>query len=180
MAMRGAYLQVGCGSPCSQLLCSSMSNISAAIANDYNKYKVGGGRAGVYNPQVLTGKQSVDQFDLAPQRLLEIQQRKDQERALKRQLREAEGGRGGGFNDRQIVERKSADDEDDCEYDDFGRRRKTAPAADWRAKLKQKKEGGRSSGSRAAAARGDDESGGAAAAPAGAEGAKAADRGGGD
>ncbi|CAK0808798.1 unnamed protein product, partial [Prorocentrum cordatum] len=94
--------------------------------------------------QIWGGQQ--DQFDLAPQRLLEIQQRKDQERALKRQLREAEGGRGGGFNDRQIVERKSADDEDDCEYDDFGRRRKTAPAADWRAKLKQKKEGGRSSG----------------------------------
>ncbi|CAK0910389.1 unnamed protein product [Prorocentrum cordatum] len=84
----------------------AMSNISAAIADDYNKYKFGGGRAGKYNPQVLTGKQQVDSIDLAPKQRLELQAYKDAERALKRQLRDAEGGRAGGFNDRQVVEKR--------------------------------------------------------------------------
>merc|ERR1712113_237161 len=54
--------------------------------------------------------------------------RKDAERQLKRHLREAEGGRAGGFNDRQLVERVPVV-EDDCEFDEFGRRKRVKAAA---------------------------------------------------
>eukprot|EP00927_Polykrikos_kofoidii_P063265 TRINITY_DN58081_c0_g1_i2.p1 TRINITY_DN58081_c0_g1~~TRINITY_DN58081_c0_g1_i2.p1 ORF type:complete len:129 (-),score=20.11 TRINITY_DN58081_c0_g1_i2:202-588(-) len=41
-----------------------------------------------------------------------------------RQLREAEGGRAGGYNDRQDVsDRRKAYEEDEDGFDDFGRRR---------------------------------------------------------
>merc|ERR1712087_589067 len=94
---------------------------SQAIANDYNRYKVSGGREGRFNPQVMTSKQ--DGSELAPND--EWQKRKDEERILKRQLREAEGGRGGGFNDRQVVEKKEVAEED-SEFDEYGRRKKKA------------------------------------------------------
>ncbi|CAK0855304.1 unnamed protein product [Prorocentrum cordatum] len=87
---------------------------------------------------------------------------RQEEKRLKRALREAEGGRAGGFNDRQDlqVDRKPPPEEDDCEYDDFGRRKKRRPESQKRVctdpsvrrameKLRQKtSRGGRSRPSR--------------------------------
>eukprot|EP00929_Paragymnodinium_shiwhaense_P115974 TRINITY_DN85180_c0_g1_i1.p1 TRINITY_DN85180_c0_g1~~TRINITY_DN85180_c0_g1_i1.p1 ORF type:complete len:145 (-),score=38.44 TRINITY_DN85180_c0_g1_i1:227-661(-) len=97
-------------------------NISQAINSDFNRQ----GRGQKYNPQVLTGKQELTEEEFL-KASAEYQAKKQAERAYARQLREAEGGKGGGYNDRQDPQDRKPP-EDEGEVDDFGRRRKTTAA----------------------------------------------------
>ncbi|CAE7467330.1 ndbB, partial [Symbiodinium necroappetens] len=53
----------------------------------------------------------------------EFAERTKREAEERKKQRTAEGGRGGGYNDRQEVERRQPPREDDCAYDDFGRKK---------------------------------------------------------
>ncbi|CAK9044596.1 unnamed protein product [Durusdinium trenchii] len=60
--------------------------------------------------------------------LEDFAERTKKEAEERRKTRDAEGGRGGGFNDRQQIERRVSV-EDDVGYDEFGRRKTKAGAA---------------------------------------------------
>mmetsp|Transcript_54806 Transcript_54806/g.113249 ORF Transcript_54806/g.113249 Transcript_54806/m.113249 type:complete len:146 (+) Transcript_54806:20-457(+) len=53
----------------------------------------------------------------------EFAERTKREAEERKKQRTAEGGRGGGYNDRQEVEHRQPPREDDCAYDDFGRKK---------------------------------------------------------
>ncbi|CAL1128400.1 unnamed protein product [Cladocopium goreaui] len=57
-------------------------------------------------------------------KVVEFAERTKKEAEERRKTRDAEGGRGGGFNDRQDIERREVP-VDDSGYDEFGRRKKT-------------------------------------------------------
>lgn len=76
--------------------------------------------------------------------LEEFAERTKKEAEERRKTRDAEGGRGGGFNDRQDIERREVP-VDDSGYDEFGRRKKTTGSKAERAaaaleRLKQKRQ----------------------------------------
>mmetsp|Transcript_24778 Transcript_24778/g.65303 ORF Transcript_24778/g.65303 Transcript_24778/m.65303 type:complete len:132 (-) Transcript_24778:7-402(-) len=69
------------------------------------------------------GGQSADTIAAKQRRPIEeFEQRRQAEFEERRRERNAEGGRGGGHNDRQVVERREARPEDEGGIDEFGRK----------------------------------------------------------
>mmetsp|Transcript_108258 Transcript_108258/g.188020 ORF Transcript_108258/g.188020 Transcript_108258/m.188020 type:complete len:139 (-) Transcript_108258:11-427(-) len=92
-----------------------MSSIQQAVAVDIHGVRA----PGKNNPVVQNHRSQRDDGNVHA----EEEERRKQEAMVRRQARLAEGGRGGGFNDRQELAHKeqgAAEDEDG--YDDFGRR----------------------------------------------------------
>mmetsp|Transcript_65228 Transcript_65228/g.116269 ORF Transcript_65228/g.116269 Transcript_65228/m.116269 type:complete len:158 (-) Transcript_65228:16-489(-) len=99
-----------------------MSSIQQAVADDFR-----GSRGGKFNPVALSSKQEAQYGPLIDDHAM----RMAQQREFARQSRAAEGGRGGGYNDRQgSAERKNQIGQDDGDFDDFGRRKVMRKAED--------------------------------------------------
>mmetsp|Transcript_50582 Transcript_50582/g.133565 ORF Transcript_50582/g.133565 Transcript_50582/m.133565 type:complete len:138 (+) Transcript_50582:107-520(+) len=101
-----------------------MSSLSQAVAQDYHRNKEGIPARSKHNPVALTGKQEGQSGPL----LDDFYARKEEERKAVRLMREAEGGRGGGYNERaSAADRKPVQDDDD-DFDEYGRRKKPKEA----------------------------------------------------
>eukprot|EP00928_Gymnodinium_smaydae_P010783 TRINITY_DN14064_c0_g1_i2.p1 TRINITY_DN14064_c0_g1~~TRINITY_DN14064_c0_g1_i2.p1 ORF type:complete len:161 (-),score=39.22 TRINITY_DN14064_c0_g1_i2:153-635(-) len=94
-----------------------MSSIQEAIEKDFRK----GRAARTFNPVVMSHKQEAEAGNVHD----EFHQRIQEQRAEVRAQRMAEGGRGGGYNERagQVVATAASSGRDATGgYDDFGRR----------------------------------------------------------
>mmetsp|Transcript_8917 Transcript_8917/g.19976 ORF Transcript_8917/g.19976 Transcript_8917/m.19976 type:complete len:138 (-) Transcript_8917:140-553(-) len=91
-----------------------MSSIQQAIADDLR-----GCRGGKFNPVALNSKQEQTDGPLVDDYAVRMTQLREEARLRRR----AEGGRGGGYNDRQSeADRRPVAEEDD-DVDEFGRRK---------------------------------------------------------
>mmetsp|Transcript_60941 Transcript_60941/g.122181 ORF Transcript_60941/g.122181 Transcript_60941/m.122181 type:complete len:132 (+) Transcript_60941:116-511(+) len=77
-------------------------------------------RGTIHDPIDGQSREAIAQKQWAP--IAEFERRRQQELEERRAQRQAEGGRGGGFNERQKVEAKERAPADEDGYDDFGRR----------------------------------------------------------
>mmetsp|Transcript_101346 Transcript_101346/g.160247 ORF Transcript_101346/g.160247 Transcript_101346/m.160247 type:complete len:136 (-) Transcript_101346:17-424(-) len=92
-----------------------MSSIQQAVANDITKAY---NRRSLDNPIVQNHRSQRDDGNVNA----EIEFRRKEEAAQRKRERVAEGGRAGGFNDRQIIEKDRRESASDDGYDEFGRR----------------------------------------------------------
>eukprot|EP00928_Gymnodinium_smaydae_P052025 TRINITY_DN3574_c0_g1_i1.p1 TRINITY_DN3574_c0_g1~~TRINITY_DN3574_c0_g1_i1.p1 ORF type:complete len:174 (-),score=48.09 TRINITY_DN3574_c0_g1_i1:189-710(-) len=77
-------------------------------------------RGTIHDPLDGQTAETIAEKQARPLQLFAEQNRREAEE--RRAKRTAEGGRGGGFNDRQDVEYRASKDAEQGEYDDFGRR----------------------------------------------------------
>eukprot|EP00747_Dinoflagellata_sp_TGD_P184000 gnl/TRDRNA2_/TRDRNA2_39280_c0_seq1.p1 gnl/TRDRNA2_/TRDRNA2_39280_c0~~gnl/TRDRNA2_/TRDRNA2_39280_c0_seq1.p1 ORF type:complete len:156 (+),score=34.25 gnl/TRDRNA2_/TRDRNA2_39280_c0_seq1:76-543(+) len=100
-----------------------MSSIQEALSRDYRKDKPQGGRGGK-NPLVLSHKQ---EYCTNKGPLEDFTERIQVEHQERKAARIAEGGRAGGYNDRQPEIEQRPDLTKATGIDDFGRRMKDKP-----------------------------------------------------
>merc|ERR1719188_2837117 len=93
-----------------------MSSIAEAIYKDVTKGKVKPNFVALTSSQERKGETTADDFH----------QRCVERRAEERAKRLAEGGRGGGFNDRQEPVARKANEVDEGGLDEFGRRKSSS------------------------------------------------------
>mmetsp|Transcript_16592 Transcript_16592/g.41499 ORF Transcript_16592/g.41499 Transcript_16592/m.41499 type:complete len:150 (-) Transcript_16592:46-495(-) len=91
-----------------------MSSIHEALALDVHK-----GRPHKPNQIVLKSRQEATDGPIGQ----DFFQRKDMEHKAEQERRRAEGGKHGGFFDRQVVVERNTAAEDEGDVDDFGRRK---------------------------------------------------------
>mmetsp|Transcript_108889 Transcript_108889/g.318642 ORF Transcript_108889/g.318642 Transcript_108889/m.318642 type:complete len:150 (+) Transcript_108889:148-597(+) len=91
-----------------------MSSIQQAIGDD-----IRGCRGGKFNPVALNSKQEQQNGPLVD----DYTRRMAQQREEVRIQRAAEGGKAGGYNERQDQADRRAPADDEGEFDDFGRRK---------------------------------------------------------
>ena len=90
-----------------------MSSIYQAVAADLR-----GGRPSRGNPIVQNDRSFRDDGNLNA----DIEKQRQTEALIRKQARMQEGGRGGGYNDRQVIATRERAAEAENGYDDFGRR----------------------------------------------------------